>query len=143
MDQYEDFDRLFSQMHPESFTAQKLFLINDIRRRFTLTEEASVTKVSTGVRSKPSSQETAAAKASRAKLIMKSKVPRSLASLEAEKSATKKPVIKPKIPDTSVLGTSKPIIRPKIKSATTETQNKEETKSETKKKPQITPRTQD
>lgn len=30
--QYEEFRALFYQMHPDSFTAQKLFLINGIRR---------------------------------------------------------------------------------------------------------------
>jgi hypothetical protein len=30
--QYEEFKELFYQMHPNSFTAQKLFLINTVRR---------------------------------------------------------------------------------------------------------------
>lgn len=34
--QYEEFRQLFNQMHPDSFTAQKLFLINGIRRRYHL-----------------------------------------------------------------------------------------------------------
>lgn len=34
--QYEDFKQLFYQMHPNSFTAQKLFLINGIRRQYPL-----------------------------------------------------------------------------------------------------------
>lgn len=34
--QYADFERQFLQMHPESFTAHKLFLINDIRRAYPL-----------------------------------------------------------------------------------------------------------
>ena len=33
-DQYARFEQQFMQMHPESFTAQKLYLINDIRRAF-------------------------------------------------------------------------------------------------------------
>ena len=37
--QYEEWRSVFAQMHPESFTAQKLFLINPIRRRFTLKED--------------------------------------------------------------------------------------------------------
>lgn len=31
---YSEFDKIFAQMHPESFTAQKLFLINHIRRKY-------------------------------------------------------------------------------------------------------------
>ncbi|WP_224995189.1 hypothetical protein [Cesiribacter sp. SM1] len=34
--QYADFERQFMQMHPDSFTAHKLFLINDIRRSYPL-----------------------------------------------------------------------------------------------------------
>lgn len=33
---YQEWEALFSQIHPDSFTAQKKFLINDIRRRFIL-----------------------------------------------------------------------------------------------------------
>lgn len=35
---FEEWRELFKTMHPESFTAQKKFLINDIRRRYLLTE---------------------------------------------------------------------------------------------------------
>lgn len=38
--QFKDFKALFDQLHPDSFTAQKLFLINKIRRRFPYTEPA-------------------------------------------------------------------------------------------------------
>jgi hypothetical protein len=31
---FDEFKFLFEQMHPNSFTAQKLFLINEIRRKF-------------------------------------------------------------------------------------------------------------
>jgi hypothetical protein len=33
-EQYDEFERVFMQMHPSSFTSQKLFLINQIRRDF-------------------------------------------------------------------------------------------------------------
>jgi hypothetical protein len=33
---YQEFELLFSQMHPKSFTAQKLYLINKIRRMYQL-----------------------------------------------------------------------------------------------------------
>lgn len=35
-DHYQEFKLLFAQLHPESLTAQKLFLINQIRRRYPL-----------------------------------------------------------------------------------------------------------
>lgn len=38
-EQYEAFSALFLQMHPDSFTAQKLFLINGIRRAHPLLPE--------------------------------------------------------------------------------------------------------
>jgi hypothetical protein len=31
---FGEFKYLFEQMHPNSFTAQKLFLINEVRRKF-------------------------------------------------------------------------------------------------------------
>jgi hypothetical protein len=34
-----EFRTLFEQVHPNSFTAQKLYLINQIRRQFPLTKE--------------------------------------------------------------------------------------------------------
>ncbi len=36
---YTEFSDLFSQVHPNSFTAQKLFLINEIRRTYPLKSE--------------------------------------------------------------------------------------------------------
>ena len=35
---WEEWQGLYEQMHPESFTAQKLFLINKLRRSFPLRE---------------------------------------------------------------------------------------------------------
>ena len=37
---WQEFKLLFDQVHPDSFTAQKLFLINGIRRKYQLQEEA-------------------------------------------------------------------------------------------------------
>jgi len=37
---FEELKTLFDQVHPDSFTAQKLFLINKTRRAYPLTEEA-------------------------------------------------------------------------------------------------------
>ena len=52
---FDSFEKLFLQIHPNSFTAQKLFLINDLRRRFTLkaVEESSVRKAQMKPKIKP------------------------------------------------------------------------------------------
>ena len=42
-DQFDELKLLFDQVHPDSFTAQKLFLINPIRRKFPLKETAAST----------------------------------------------------------------------------------------------------
>jgi hypothetical protein len=38
-DQYQQLKSVFDQVHPDSFTAQKLFLINPIRRKYQLKTE--------------------------------------------------------------------------------------------------------
>ncbi len=38
-DKWESFRQLFEQMHPNSFTNQKKFLINDLRRKYLLNNE--------------------------------------------------------------------------------------------------------
>lgn len=43
--QYAEFQKIFDQVHPESFTQQKLFLINQIRRAYRLEEQAEVKKI--------------------------------------------------------------------------------------------------
>lgn len=43
-DQYLEFKGIFDQVHPDSFTQQKLFLINKIRRAFPLKEQVDVKK---------------------------------------------------------------------------------------------------
>lgn len=35
---WEEFNTIFEQVHPESFTQQKKFLINDIRRKYPLAQ---------------------------------------------------------------------------------------------------------
>lgn len=40
-DQYEELKIVFDQVHPDSFTAQKLFLINPIRLKYQLKVEKS------------------------------------------------------------------------------------------------------
>ena len=36
---FDEFRFLFEQMHPNSFTSQKLFLINEIRRKFPVVKD--------------------------------------------------------------------------------------------------------
>ena len=36
---FSEWENLFATMHPDSFTAQKKFLVNEIRRRYHLQEE--------------------------------------------------------------------------------------------------------
>ncbi|GGC02042.1 hypothetical protein [Dyadobacter sediminis] len=38
---FSEWKELFPNMHPESFTAQKKFLINEIRRRYHLKEDVA------------------------------------------------------------------------------------------------------
>ena len=38
LNRFEEWRELFQTMHPDSFTAQKKFLINDTRRRYRLVE---------------------------------------------------------------------------------------------------------
>ena len=41
-DEYANLKKEFDQMHPDSFTAQKLFIINPMRRTFPFKEESGV-----------------------------------------------------------------------------------------------------
>lgn len=44
VDRWKLFNSEFDQMHPKSFTSQKLFLINQIRRAYPLTQVESATE---------------------------------------------------------------------------------------------------
>ena len=39
---YKNFNRMFDEIHPDSFTQQKLFLINNLRRKYLLIEKEEV-----------------------------------------------------------------------------------------------------
>ena len=52
-DQYSDFQKLYNQVHPESFTQQKLFLINKIRRAYKLETPEAKKKNSTSTSMRP------------------------------------------------------------------------------------------
>lgn len=49
---WQEFSYLFEQLHPDSFTAQKLFLINAIRRKYPLKEDTAEEKVVTKAKPK-------------------------------------------------------------------------------------------
>lgn len=44
-ERYLEFKTLFDQIHPDSFTQQKLFLINSIRRNYKYINEQEIKKV--------------------------------------------------------------------------------------------------
>lgn len=52
-DRYKSFNVLFSQMHPDSFTSQKLFLINKLRRKYKLEKEPEEKVVAKPKKMKP------------------------------------------------------------------------------------------
>jgi len=39
-ERFAEWEQIFTTMHPDSFTAQKKFLINEIRRRYHLNNQA-------------------------------------------------------------------------------------------------------
>ncbi|WP_420582487.1 hypothetical protein [Reichenbachiella sp.] len=50
---YEKLELVFAESHPASFTAQKLFLINPIRRKYQLKEEIEVAPTQPKMKFKP------------------------------------------------------------------------------------------
>lgn len=46
-EKYKEWERLFNEVHPDSFTEQKKFLINEMRRKYLL-NEASGAKAKQG-----------------------------------------------------------------------------------------------
>ena len=49
---YNKLETLFDQIHPESFTAQKLFLLNPLRRKYTLKEKVETLKPKSIIKTK-------------------------------------------------------------------------------------------
>jgi len=120
-DQWEAFATIFEQMHPKSFTLQKLNLINGIRRQFPYAEEAV---------------ERDQVKPKMARPMMKPKTPISTdtskkpvirPNVSPAKPKMAKPVVKPKM--------SKPVMKPKMR-----TDQTEENKKEVKPKPVMKPK---
>lgn len=108
--QWEEFKSIFKQMHPKSFTMQKLNLINGLRRRFPLTEEplqkeSLKPKVTRPVLKKKDNQTIPSKENQRTKPVMKPKA-------STAKPKITKPVVKPKInPDQNKK--DEPVVRPK------------------------------
>ncbi len=50
---FRAFDQLFNQMSPESFTAQKLFLINKLRRMYKLEADEKKPTEGPAIKAKP------------------------------------------------------------------------------------------
>lgn len=93
---YRQFRELFSQLHPESFTAQKLFLINQVRRRFqlSLATEEQVKQKPKPVKPKIGAKPKTAAKP----VIKKQDGPAGTAeNNKQQKTAKAKPKVKPVI----------------------------------------------
>lgn len=95
---WKEFEFLFGQMHPKSLTSQKLFLINEIRRKYPLKVEEVVKDVKK-VASRP---------------VMKPKpaasIPKKALDSSIEIPKESKPKIKPK-----VVVKPRVIVKPKIK----------------------------
>ena len=53
LDQYEEWLKIFDHLHPDSFTQQKLFLVNKLRRKYTLKEEEENKKLPSAKVMKP------------------------------------------------------------------------------------------
>lgn len=135
-DQFKLFRSLFMQMHPKSFTSQKLFLINDLRRRFPFTGQTEVKsekkRPAKPLMKRPAAKPTIKAKPKTGKPVVKPKVAQAgmarpivkkpvikQSEKEAQdevKKVSKKPVIKPKIVQSGKPKpvVKKPIIKPKI-----------------------------
>ncbi|MDJ1502374.1 hypothetical protein [Xanthocytophaga agilis] len=111
---WEEYKTIFEQVHPESFTTQKKFVINDLRRQYHLKELTIQT-------------DTATEKKSGTKPVIKPAVskPAENKIIETEILVTK-PVTDEdnafeKSADTSVKKPSKPVMRPVVKKVESET----------------------
>jgi hypothetical protein len=156
--QWFNFSTIFEQMHPKSFTLQKLNLINGIRRRFPYIEEIAEkdqvksktvrpmikpkTQPATGISSEADNKPVRKPKMAKpvlkpkmGKPVMKPKVKSDPA--EGNKKEDKpNPVIKPKMAKPVLKPKmGKPVMKPKIKTDLTDNNNKED-----KPKPVIKPK---
>lgn len=157
-DTFEDFEKQFLQLHPKSFTMQKLFYINVLRRKYLL-KVADVKNSGTAkARPRPVMKKDTGT-SDKKKLInpkLKPKVAKpktgSAAGSDEEKklSAGKKPVVKPNLSRPVVkdrgdlkedVKAKKPVIKPRIPQKKAEELNKNSDQEKPKaKKPVIKPR---
>lgn len=116
---WQEFKFLFAQMHPKSLTAQKLFLINDIRRKYPLRVEEVRKEV----------------KKAAARPVMKSKpqIEDKSKAFEGDETKTK---MKPKV-------VARPVMKPKTKiqdGDETSNSSTKESEEKTKIKPKVKPK---
>ncbi len=99
---YQEFKNLFQQVHPDSFTSQKLFIINQIRRKYPLTITSNEVVEEVKSKAKPAKPIIGG----KAKPVTKPEVPKQESAAEAKENAEKQKPAKarPKV---------KPIIRKK------------------------------
>ncbi|MDJ1491504.1 hypothetical protein QNI19_01100 [Cytophagaceae bacterium DM2B3-1] len=119
---WKDYKNIFEQVHPESFTTQKKFVINDLRRQYHLKESTVQIDIVTE-------------KKSGAKPVMKPAVSKPIENkiqeTEGEEPiATKEPVAE-KPADMPVKKPGKPVMRPVVKKVESGTVDKIETDANT------------
>jgi len=126
--QWAHFSDIFKQMHPKSFTMQKLNLINGIRRKFPLKVEPVIKelepkkaarpmikpKAVTSNTSQPVTRPNLMGKPKMGKPVIKPKVQNAEAS-EVTTKPKPKPVMKPKIPAAGKPKMMRPVIKTKNK----------------------------
>ncbi len=147
-EQFEQFQLLFEQVHPDSFTHQKLFLINQIRRRFVLNEEVGAAKPAKNLPT-PDNRADSTGSSEAKKPVFKPKMakPRVAPAKGKESEAKegvapkKKPQMKPRVPSSTMA--KKPVVKPRIPPATNSTEPADTSPAKPPgpgKKPQIKPK---
>lgn len=160
---FRSLESLFMQVHPKSFTMQKLFLINIIRRKYQLAVVDKKALISGKAKAKPivkravqPKQEDTVEKRSSRPVMKKPAVKPKVSTEESARSVkpvVKKPVMKPKIKkkeEGEIKPSAKPIIKkPVVKPKITPKPKKEDEEKEVKpspkpimKKPVINPKIQ-
>ena len=106
---YKDFRDQFLQLHPDSFTMQKLFFINVLRRKYHYVKTEDVKKEISSPRPRPVMTRTAKKESDESshkpsKPVVKPKMPKPVTGVkkseddvETKKSPKQRPVIRPKI----------------------------------------------
>lgn len=111
--QWNEWKAIFDQMHPKSFTAQKLFLINPLRHAFPYEASVEVKEKKVGpqkpiMKPKPKKEEEGEKKESATKPTMKPKP-----VMKAKPKIPVKPKIQAKPDSEENAGESKPKFKPK------------------------------